>query len=149
MNLNVSTQSSQLVILIPQSREKNPATSINFEVNSGARFSLAFTGKPASIINDVAGCFAKPVLSEIEGLLMTSFVSLSKSGCGQTVPFVASPLGEGERIQVRGSDLSVRTACLDTKPSPSPSPLRRERRPMVATMLSSHQKSLSCWESST
>ena len=42
------------------------------------------------------------------------------------VVFVASPLGQGERIEVRGSSLAEAKRAEN---KPSPSPFRRERRP--------------------
>jgi len=56
-----------LVVIL--SGAKNPATSTNFEVNLGAQFSLAFTGNPASVTIEVAGCFAS--------LYMTDYGSLA------------------------------------------------------------------------
>ena len=81
-------------------------------------------------------------------LLMTSFVSLSKSRSVHEGALVASPLGEGERMKVRGW-VGRATALVALTPSPSPSPLAGERRPTL-TMSSPHQKSRpTCWETST
>jgi hypothetical protein len=58
-----------IVILIPQSREKNPATSTNLAVKShcGIFPSLSYPKQDLQS-GEVAGCFAKPVLSKAEGL---------------------------------------------------------------------------------
>jgi hypothetical protein len=43
----------------------------------------------------------------------------------------ASPLGQGEKTEVRGSDLAGGISRFE-QPSPFPSPLRRKRRPLVS-----------------
>jgi hypothetical protein len=47
-----------IVILIPQSREKNPATSTNLAVKLLMDFSLPLTGNESPQLGEVAGCFA-------------------------------------------------------------------------------------------
>jgi hypothetical protein len=44
------------------------------------------------------------------------------------IVFVACPFGQGERIEVRGSSLAEAKRA-ENKPSPSPSPFRREKHP--------------------
>jgi hypothetical protein len=58
---------------------------------------------------------------------MASFVSPSKSS--QFTRVLASPLhlGEGERMKVRGGFVEQAALFALTQPSPSPSPLARER----------------------
>jgi hypothetical protein len=56
---------------------------------------------------------------------MASFVGLSKSRSVHEGARVASPLGEGERMKVRGG--FVEQLALFALTQPSPSPLPRER----------------------
>jgi hypothetical protein len=54
---------------MPQSRERNPAASNDFAVNRIVEFFRRFRIQKEDLQSgEVAGCFAKPVLSEIEGL---------------------------------------------------------------------------------
>src|SRR5207247_3072535 len=59
--------------------------------------------------------------------LFSSLTTLqSYLSCALSV--AASPLGQGERTEVRGSTFTCSSICFD-QPSPSSSPLERERRP--------------------